>query len=96
MSTLGGRHEARADRKKKKKKNTSVFTFQVKGVFLSENFSESRIYLTNVQTKVQDFPFLWDPLLFCFVTAKHSLLFVNALSESCLLPCCSFTVDQRW
>lgn len=59
MSTLGGRHEARADRKKKKK-NTSVFTFQVKGFFLSENFSESRIYLTNVQTKVQDFPFLWD------------------------------------
>lgn len=59
MSTLGGRHEARADRKKKKKEHKCVY-FPSKGFFLSENFSESRIYLTNIQTKVQDFPFLWD------------------------------------
>lgn len=78
-----------------KKEHKSVY-FQSKGVFfLSENFSESRIYSTNKCPKKVDFPLCGINLLFCFVTVKHSLLFLNVLSESCLLPCCSFIVDQR-
>lgn len=38
MSTLGGRHEARTDRKKK---NTSVFTVQVKGFFPQRTFQRA-------------------------------------------------------
>lgn len=37
MSTLGGRHEARTDRKK----NTSVFTFKVKGFFPQKTFQRA-------------------------------------------------------
>lgn len=63
-----------------KKKNTSGFPS--KRVFFSENFPESGIYLTNKHPKKVGFPLCGVPLLFCFVAAEHSLLFVIILSES--------------
>lgn len=63
------------------KKEHKCLYFPSKEFFSSVNFSDSRIYLTNKCPKKVDFP-LCGILCDC----KVSLLFVNVLSESCLLP----------